>query len=81
MQLAIISTSCGISGIDAINEVEYICADDSKDFKDAIIKLYEDEEYRHFLAKNARVLVENKYSWKSSANKINEIINKISIKK
>ena len=81
MQLAVISTSCGISGIDAINEIEYICADDSKDFEDAIIKVYDDEEYRHFLAKNARVLVENKYSWKSSADKINEIINKISIKK
>lgn len=77
MQLAVVSTSCGISGIDAINEVEYICADTSVQFRDAIIKLSTDEEYRQYLAKNARILVENKYSWNSSAEKINRIINKI----
>ncbi len=81
MQLAVISTSCGISGIDAIDEIEYICADDGDAFKDAIIKLYHDEEYREFIGRNARILVENKYSWKNSAQKINDIINKKSIKK
>ncbi|AWX32851.1 glycosyltransferase [Methanosphaera sp. BMS] len=77
MQLAVISTSCGISGIDAINEIEYLCADNSMDFKDAIIKLCDDADYRHYLAKNARILVENKYSWNSSAEKINRIIEEI----
>lgn len=77
MRLAVVSTSCGISGIDAINEIEYLCADTAVDFKDAIIKLCDDAEYRRYLAKNARILVENKYSWNSSAEKINNIINKI----
>ncbi|RAP53842.1 MAG: hypothetical protein BZ137_05610 [Methanosphaera sp. rholeuAM130] len=75
MQLAVVSTSCGISGIDAIDEVEYLCADTAVDFKDAVVKLCEDEEYRNFLARNARVLVENRYSWKNSALKIKNIIN------
>lgn len=77
MQLAVVSTSCGISGIDAINEIEYLCADNSMDFKDAIIKLCDDADYRHYLAENARILVENKYSWNSSAEKINRIIEEI----
>ena len=77
MQLAVVSTSCGISGIDAINEVEYLCADNSMDFKDAIIKLCDDADYRHYLTENARILVENKYSWNSSAEKINRIIEEI----
>lgn len=77
MQLAVVSTSRGISGIDAINEAEYILADNSTDFAEAIIKLYDDEEYRKFLAGNCRLLVENKYSWKTSGDKINAIISRI----
>lgn len=77
MNLAVISTSCGISGIDAINEIEYLCADNEMDFKDSIIKLANDDEYREFLGKNARLFVESKYSWKNSSNKLKKIIKNI----
>lgn len=77
MKLAVISTSCGISGIDAINEIEYLCADNEMDFKDSIIKLANDDEYREFLGKNARLFVESKYSWKNSSNKLKKIIKNI----
>ena len=64
MKLAVVSTSTGISGIEAEDSINYLLADDEERFKDCIIKLVHDEKLRKRLGDNARSLVEDKYSWK-----------------
>jgi glycosyltransferase involved in cell wall biosynthesis len=77
MQLPVVSTSIGISGIEAENNVEYLLADSSEEFMYNIIKLINDSKLREFLGFNARVFVEKKYSWKHAMDKFDIIIKEI----
>lgn len=77
MELAVISTSIGISGINADNNIHYLLADTPDEFKKKIIQLNNDRTLREDLGINARLFVEKNYSWKISMHKFDEIINKI----
>lgn len=77
MELAVVSTSTGISGIDSDNNIHYLLADTPKEFKRKIIQLYNDKKLRDDLGSSARLFVEKNYSWKVSMHKFDEIINKI----
>ena len=77
MNLAVVSTSTGISGISAEDNVEFLLADSDEDFADRIISLVDDKSLRENIGDNARVFVENNYSWSNSMDKIEEIIDRI----
>lgn len=74
MELPVISTSCGISGINGENMVHFLLADSPEEFKDKIIKLIHDEKLREKIGTDARIFVENNYSWKTSMTKLDDII-------
>ncbi len=77
MNLAVISTSIGISGIDATNGEDFILADTSHDFKNAIVELIINRNLRDKIANNARIFVKNNYSWKNSTDKLSTIIDNL----
>ena len=77
MELAVVSTSIGISGIDSDDNIHYLLADTPKEFKQKIIQLFNDEKLRNDIGSSARLFVEKNYSWKISMHKFDEIINKI----
>ena len=74
MKLPVISTSIGISGIEAEDKIHYIKADTAIEFKKTVIKLIEDKELRNNLTLQAYKLVKNKYSWDNSMKKLDDII-------
>ena len=76
MQLPVITTSKGISGINAKTNEEFLLADTPEKFKDNIIHLLENPEEIFQIGEKARKLVERKYSWQNSTKKIEEIIEK-----
>lgn len=78
MKLPVVSTSIGISGIDAQDGEEFLLADDSKIFAEKIIKLLDEPEFSDFIGDNARKFVKNNYSWEHSIHKMEDIIKCIS---
>ena len=72
-----ISTSCGISGINGENQVHFLLADTPDEFKDNILKLIHDEKLREKIGSEARIFVENNYSWKTSMTKLDDIISNL----
>lgn len=77
MELAVVSTSIGISGIDSDNNIHYLLADTPEAFKQKIIQLFHDKKLRDDLGISARLFVEKNYSWKVSMQKFDEIIHKL----
>ena len=77
MNLPVISTSKGISGICAVDNRDYLNADNEIEFNDAIIKLLDNKKLYKYIADNGHALVEKKYSWTTSMNKLDDIITKI----
>jgi glycosyltransferase involved in cell wall biosynthesis len=61
---AVVTTTIGLEGIDAIPGKEVFVADSPQDFARAVIKLLTDIELRKALAQNGRRLVERKYDWR-----------------
>ena len=77
MQLPVISTSIGISGINAEDSVNYLLSDSSEDFKNNILLLAKNSDLRETIGNNARLFVENNYSWKTSMENVDKIIHEI----
>ncbi len=77
MNLAVITTSIGISGIDATDKKDFLLADDSKSFVNAIELLSEDRECYKKISDNAKKLVSESYSWEKSMKKMDDIIEKL----
>jgi len=62
-QLAIITTTVGLEGIDAENDIDVIVRDDPIEFSKAIIQLLNDRPRLDCIAISGRKLVEKKYDW------------------
>lgn len=77
MELPVVSTSIGISGINSENHIHYLLADTPEEFKLKIIQLVSDKKLRDELGISARLFVEKNYSWKVSMHKFDEIIKKL----
>ncbi|MBE6494189.1 MAG: glycosyltransferase [Methanosphaera stadtmanae] len=77
MNLPVVSTSMGISGIDAEEGKEYLCADNNIVFKEKIMELINSPQLQLTIGDNARIFVENNYSWVTSMKKIEELINEL----
>lgn len=77
MGKAIVTTTNGIEGIDAIPEKHVITADTAEEFAKRVIELLHDDQLRNKIEKNARKLVEEKYSWRRIANAYNSMFEKV----
>ena len=64
---AVVSTSLGAEGIEAIDGEHIIIRDDPDQFALAVIDILTNEKIRNKISSNARTLVEMKYSWKKVA--------------
>lgn len=77
MQLPVVSTSIGISGICAEDNVNFMLADDEEAFKGKIIQLAMDNDLREDIGNNARSFVKRNYSWEKSMKEMEEILEKL----
>ncbi len=59
----VVATSCAIKGIEAINGEHLLIADNAEGLAEHILRLLQDPVLRRQLARNARRLVEEKYTW------------------
>jgi glycosyltransferase involved in cell wall biosynthesis len=59
----VVSTSKGVEGLGAKDGVHVLVADEPVKFADHVIRLLEDADLGRQLAKNARQLVQSKYTW------------------
>jgi glycosyltransferase involved in cell wall biosynthesis len=70
MGKAVVSTTIGCEGID-VDDSENICIADSPDeFAAKTVMLIKNENMRQKIGQNARLLIENKYTWKRIAPKL-----------
>ena len=76
-QLAIITTTVGLEGIDAENNQDVIVRDDSMDFSQAIVQLIKDRSQLQQIALSGRKLVESKYDWKVVFEKLDYVYQNI----
>lgn len=72
--LPVVTTSLGIEGIEAKEEV--IVADEPEDFANEVVKLLGDKKRRQELGKAGKALVEKQYDWKKIAEKLDKIYEK-----
>ena len=75
--LPVITTSIGVEGLEIENNREAKIAETPTDLANATCEILIDKEQSKSLAKNARELIENKYSWDSIAEKLNILYNGI----
>jgi sugar transferase (PEP-CTERM/EpsH1 system associated) len=73
MDKPVVSTSVGARGIDVTPNENIILADNPEEFAARVVELLRNETLRRRIACNGRKLVETSYSWKSAADKLNEI--------
>lgn len=59
----VVGTAIGLGGIDVVPGVHALVADDAPAFADAVVSLLDDDERAGRLARHARALVEDRYSW------------------
>ena len=72
----VVTTSTGIEGLSAKNFREALIADDADGLSEMTIKVLTSEILYRKLAKNGRRMVEKNFSWKSIADKLNNIYQK-----
>lgn len=77
MGKAIVTTTNGIEGIDAIPGKHVITADTAEEFAKRVIELLHDDQLRNKIEKNARKLVEEKFSWRKIADAYNSMFEKV----
>jgi glycosyltransferase involved in cell wall biosynthesis len=73
MGCPVISTSIGIEGLDARENIDYLQRDDAASMGMTIVDLLKNEALRQRLSLNARQLVEQKFSHKVVANEFEQI--------
>ncbi len=71
--LPVVTTSIGISGIDAKDGEDVIIRDRTEEMADATLKLINEPLLYKKIAANARKMVEQKYDWDSIAQKLSKI--------
>lgn len=74
MGRAIVSTTLGAEGIDALHDEHILLADTATDFAEAVVALLDDPGRRTRLGICARRLVTDQYSWESSADQFNVLL-------
>ncbi len=62
-KLPLVTTSVGAEGLDATDGKNVIVCDNSKEIAESTLKILGDEKMAKMIAENARLLVEEKFSW------------------
>jgi len=70
----VVSTSLGVEGIEAVAGRDVLIADTPAEFAQEIRALVENPHLRERQARNARKLVEERYSWETVLDKLNRIV-------
>jgi glycosyltransferase involved in cell wall biosynthesis len=70
----VISTSKGAEGLKTTHEENILIADNPESFAQAVIRLLKDENLRTRLSTNGRRLVEEGYSWETSARQLERLL-------
>lgn len=73
MEKAIVTTSLGAEGLEVEDGKHVLIADNPTLFASQIFRIFETPGLNEYLKKNARRLVEDKYSWKIIGDKLNNI--------
>jgi glycosyltransferase involved in cell wall biosynthesis len=73
----VISTSKGAEGLEVTHRKDILLADTPEEFAQTVLKLLEDENLRTELARHGRQLVEEKYSSKVLARRIEKLLNQV----
>jgi len=68
----VVSTRVGAEGLDLRDGVDALLADTEEEFADRVLTLLGDEDLRQRLAGNGRQLVEERYSWRALAPKLDQ---------
>jgi len=76
-QMAIVTTTVGLEGIDAEPERDVIVKDDPIEFSQAIIHLLNDRKKLIQIAISGRKLVEQKYDWKVVFTKLDRVYSQV----
>jgi len=74
MGRAVVSTTIGAEGLPVTNGVDIVLADEPQSFADAVCRLMDSREERNRIGNAARKLVEEKYSWESVAEQVQNIL-------
>lgn len=74
---SVVSTSKGAEGLEITNNENIIISDEWTDFSDSIVKLLQDKDKMDRIGNNGRKLVEDKYTWESTANTYLGLYNKL----
>lgn len=67
MGKAVVATTVGAEGIEYVNGQDIVIADEPESFAENVVALLADGSKREMLGKCARLLAEQKYSWRASA--------------
>jgi glycosyltransferase involved in cell wall biosynthesis len=77
MGQAIVSTSLGAEGIEAVHERDILIADDPAAFAGAVNRLLSDGELAARIGASARQLAVEKYSWRGAAEKLEDFFGRV----
>ena len=77
MGKAVVATALACEGIEATHGKHLLIAQNSNDFIKHVFELLKNVKLRQELGKNARGLVEEKYSWAAQANKLDNLLKEI----
>lgn len=75
--LPVISSPTGVSGLGASQNKNVIIAQTTEDFVKAAESLYKDEKLYSTIRRNARALIEEKYSWDTVSQKLEKMYHKL----
>lgn len=77
MQIPVVSTSIGCEGIDVSDGEHLIIRDNSAEFADAVVDLFENHDLRRKLISNGDKIVQEKYDWRIIGQSIEEAFYKL----
>lgn len=72
MKKAIVCTSVGCEGIDGVDNIHYVVADDPCKFSNCVVELLINQKKNKFIGENAYKYVVNRYGYKAIAKKIDD---------
>ena len=73
MGVPVVTTSVGAENINAINNKDWIVADTSLDFADAVVELFENKAKANMLKDNAYSFVKENFTWKVAEEKMKQV--------
>lgn len=77
MGIATITTTIGAENIDAENMQEWIVVDNSDEFAESVVKLLEDDAFRHYIGESGNKFINQNYTWNVTKNKFDKLLKTI----